>query len=175
MKKGWWVRLVHAVLLGGLAVATAAPPVRAAEPARHAAFDRLKSLVGSWDGVADFGKEKVTVTLSIKTISRGTALMETLTFTGESEMVTVYHPVGDQVMLTHYCSSNTQPRMRTDSIPKDVRELFFKFLDATNMMNSTVTAMHNLKVVFLTPTQFRQEWYPQDSASQPVVITYRRK
>ena len=69
-------------------------------------FEKLKTLVGTWESPMEGGKS---FTVTYRLVSNGTVLMEE---SGMEEMVTMYHPDGDSVMLTHYCAGNNQPRMR---------------------------------------------------------------
>jgi hypothetical protein len=73
----------------------------------------LKFLVGEWKGADAEGKaHKIAFALS----SGGTSLTETLTPPDSPPMTTMYYSDGDQLMLTHYCSLNNQPRMRAAAI-----------------------------------------------------------
>lgn len=90
-----------AVLAIGLAPASA--------PAQAPEWDALRSLVGEWEGTDATGGP---VRVSYRLVSGGTALVETLRSPGEPEMITVYHPDGSGVAMTHYCSAGNQPFMR---------------------------------------------------------------
>ena len=72
-------------------------------------FDKLKSLAGQWQGKRSDGKP---VVVTYELVSGGHGIMERLEAADEDEMVTVYHPDGDGLMMTHYCSAGNQPRMR---------------------------------------------------------------
>lgn len=186
-----WLFLAALVLLPAAAAAASGPP--------NAEFEKMRSLIGDWVGTAvmspavpearppgmrlggDLSKpapaeeQHWRVDLSVRPIASGTTLMETMRFPDGMEMVTVYYPYGPHLMLTHYCSSNTQPRMRTLSAPADLHELRFEFMDGTNMMNSSDNAMANLHVMFDGPDRFRQEWYPQGKNAKPIAISYKRQ
>ena len=62
-------------------------------------FEKMKSLVGEWKGTS-MDKKPATVTYTL--VSDDSALMERLAVGGESEMLTMYHPDGDHLMMTHY-------------------------------------------------------------------------
>ena len=79
----------------------------------EAGFDQLKTLLGKWEGV---GEDGIRRTVSYQLLSGGTALMEILAPEGEPDMVTVYTVDGDHLALTHYCSANNQPRMKTEAL-----------------------------------------------------------
>lgn len=159
------------VFFAMLGLAAAADPPRPG----NAQFEKMKTLIGDWEGQTLMGDQQLKIVMAMRPISSGTALMETMRFASGIEMVTVYYPAGPSMMLTHYCCTNTQPRMHTVTAPPDLHELFYQFLDATNMMNSTETAMHNLKVTFLDTSNFRQDWYQQSRQMQPITIRYARK
>jgi hypothetical protein len=74
-----------------------------------AAFEKLKSLSGEWEGKDADGMEAKT---NFKVIVNGTTVMETLVAMHMEEMVTLYNVDGDSISLIHYCPTNNQPRMR---------------------------------------------------------------
>jgi hypothetical protein len=119
-------------------------------------FENLKSLVGVWTGkYVDGSPVKVTYQM----VSAGKVLMETLDMGDSKEnMVTMYHPDGDNVMMTHYCSIGNQPRMRASVDPKNDFTITFSFVDATNMASPDDQHMHKLVVTFKDKDHFTQEW-----------------
>ena len=136
-------------------------------------FEKLKTLVGEWDGKTDSGKP---VRVSYKLVSGKTALLETLSPADESEMVTVYHPDGDRVMVTHYCSGNNQPRMSAAPSAPPVNQIAFSFVDVTNMANATTGHMQKLEVVFDDNDHFTQRWtWRENGRDQTEVFRYTRK
>ena len=120
------------------------------------AFDKLKSLVGSWKGKDEEGKP---VTISYKVVSAGTSIMETLDMAENKEaMVTMYHPNGRTLMMTHYCSMGNQPRMKTKGLSKDGKTLSFSFIDATNLASPKDNYMHRLVFTFKDDDHISQAW-----------------
>lgn len=113
---------------------------------------RLKGLVGDWEGAGPDG----TVRVSYRLVSSGTALVETIDAPDSSQMVTVYHPDGDSLLLTHFCSSGNQSRMRARSA-SDGR-LEFAFVDATNVEASGQPPMSRLVLSFPAADRVVQEW-----------------
>jgi hypothetical protein len=75
----------------------------------NAGWEWMKSLQGEWEGTYE---GKLATRASYRLVSNGTALMETLVSPDASDMITMYTPDGDRLMMTHYCSANNQPRMR---------------------------------------------------------------
>ena len=122
----------------------------------NAGFDKLKTLAGSWNGKDGDGK---TVTASYKIVSAGTTIMETLDMAETPEaMVTMYHPNGQKLMMTHYCSMGNQPRMRAEKMSGDGSNLTFTMMDATNLASPKDPHMSKLVVMFKDADHFSQEW-----------------
>lgn len=147
---------VAGLVLAGLVMAGA--PTRAGEPAKAQAapqsWQKLTSLVGTWEGKGPDGK---TIRSSYELVANGTALVEKFEPSFESTMVTVYTLDGETPMLTHYCTAGNQPRMRAKAgTNPDV--LDFAFVDATNLTSPQAGHMHGLKVSFIDPNHIRQEW-----------------
>lgn len=131
-----------------------AGPARAQTKA-NAGFEKLKTLMGEWDGKTEKGKP---VRVSYRLASARTALLETLSSPDESEMVTVYHADGNRVALTHYCDANNQPRMRAEPPSGPIRQLAFNFGGATNLAGPSTGHMHKLVVAFEDQDHFTQRW-----------------
>jgi hypothetical protein len=129
--------------------------MRSAKTEPNAGFEKMKPLVGNWQGKANDGKP---VKISYALVSGGSALVETIQAESEPGMVTVYHPDGGRLMMTHYCSLHNQPRMRADTAPAENGKLVFNFVDATNMPSPDAMHMHKLVVTFVDKDHFAQEW-----------------
>jgi hypothetical protein len=138
------------------------------------AFERLKSLVGTWQGKDEEGKP---VTITYKMVSAGTSLMETLDMAENKEaMITMYHPNGDKVMMTHYCSMGNQPRMRATGLSKDGQKMSFKLIDVTNLADKKENYMHALTFTFKDADHFSQEWtmLMEGKTEHPSVFEFER-
>ncbi len=158
------VAAIVLAFFAGLALSQAKP---------NAGFETLKTLVGEWDGKTEDGKP---VHVSYKLVSAKTALLETLVPANESEMVTVYHPDGDHVALTHYCAGNNQPRMRTAPITGTVKEFNFLFVDATNLSGPATGHMRQLVVALEDGNHFTQKWtWREEGRDQVEVFHFTRK
>jgi hypothetical protein len=112
-------------------------------------------LLGVWEGKLHDGKA---ASVTYKLVSSGTAVMETMNPSDALDMVTIYYPDGDRLMLTHYCASNNQPRMRTDAGSSDPNQLVFNYVDATNLGGSKEGVMTGLTVTFVDADHFTQTW-----------------
>ncbi len=149
------------------------PRPAAAQANANAGFEKMRTLVGDWEGKTESGKA---VRVSYKLVSNGTALLETLSPPGESEMVTVYHPDGSSVGMTHYCSGNNQPQMRTAPVTASVSQLAFNFVRATNLAGPTAGHMHNLVVTFQDQDHFTQKWtWHENGKAMNEVFQFTRK
>src|SRR5262249_55276538 len=99
-------------------------------------WDRLRSLVGSWQGTNEGRPVSVTYTL----VSNGTALMESLDGGHDANMITMYTPDGAVLLATHYCAAGNQPRMRARA-SADGKSLDFQFVDVANAAGSSEEVM----------------------------------
>lgn len=134
---------------------------------RPPAFERLKSLIGEWQGTGESHG-----TASFELVANGSAIMERLTPMGESPMINVYHADGTSVMMTHYCGSGNQPRMRCT---KDGSSLAFTMTDITNWKKGEAK-MEGLTLVLVDADHLREEWVSDDNGKkEPFAITMERK
>jgi hypothetical protein len=137
-----------------LAGDTPAAPEKAAPKAASPGFEKIKALAGEWTAKGA-GEHAAPLKVSYALTSAGSAVVETMDTGDHGSMVTVYHPDGDAVMLTHYCASGNQPRMRAKGGDK---ELAFAFVDATNLSSPDAMHMHDLKVTFDDADHITEEW-----------------
>ncbi len=162
--------LVTSLLIAGMSFAG---PAMAPTAKTVPEFEKMKSLVGEWQGKSLEGNNaKVTYTL----VSDNSALEEKLTMGGESEMVTMYYPEGDHLMMTHYCSAHNQPRMRSEKASTDSKNIVFDFVDATNLATPDAGHMRKLALTFADQDHFTQEWtWSEKGKDSTVAIRFERK
>jgi len=163
--------VLSSVLMGALLFAEEKPSVPKLSPG----FEKLKTLTGEWSAKTEDGQP---VRVSYKVVSNGSAVMEMLSMgKGEGDMVTVYHLNGDNLMLTHYCSAQNQPRMRAEPVTGEVKSLTFSFLDATNLVGPDAGHMNRLAVNFLDKGHFTQEWTWRENGkdAHTAVFQFERK
>jgi hypothetical protein len=142
--------VVAAILGGGLT------PLAAQQPAASA-FDRLKAMEGEWiDVTGAFGKAGAIVA-TYKVTGSGNTVIESFPVGTPYEMTTVYHRDGGSVLLTHYCSGGTQPRMRAKTIDGNVME--FAYEDGTNIDVATTSHMHNMRWEFVSNDEIKATWH----------------
>lgn len=111
--------------------------------------DRLKALVGELESTSSEGQSRITFAL----ISNGTALMETMV---NENMMTIYHPDGNVILMTHYCSAGNQPRMRAQGLRGD--SIVFQYVDAANLKGSADGHMRRLVIRFKDANHVTEEW-----------------
>lgn len=128
----------------------------APDAAKNAAFETLKSLAGTWTGKAGAkGTEGSTATVTYRLTAGGSALVETL-FPGTAhEMVTVYHPDGAAVKLTHYCTAGNQPTLRLVAV--DGNTYRFDFDSGSNMKPADMH-MHAMTLTIKDADHIVAEW-----------------
>jgi hypothetical protein len=144
-----------------------------AKPPSTPAFDALKTLVGEWEGKAEGG---AIYRASYKVVSAGSALMETLTTPDGSEMITMYHPDGGRVVMTHYCTQGNQPRMHTGPLAGPATEFNFSFVDATNLASPAAGHMRALVVTLKDKDHFTQKWtFRENGQEHTEVFHFTRK
>jgi hypothetical protein len=100
--------------------------------APNASFDKMKALEGAWVGTMMEGGKEYPTTTRFQMVSDGSALMAWLSEGTPYEMVTIFHPDGNELMATHYCAAHNQPRFVAVS-SADPNRIVFKFKDGTNI------------------------------------------
>ena len=98
------------------------------------------------------------VTTEFKSVAGGTAVRETLTASGMDEMLTLYSVDGESILLTYYCPTNNQPRMRAVPQTSEIRQLVFSFQDAGNLPNLAVGHEHKLVMDFSDDNHITERW-----------------
>lgn len=141
--------------------------------AARSAYEKLKTLVGKWDGQRYDGAK---VKLSYELISNGTCLLERLNSPDATEMVTIYHLDGDTLMATHYCGAGNQPRMRCKPKGDSPKAFNFEFVDVTNLSAPDAGHMAGLKLTLIDADHLTQDWdWKQDGQSHVGKFKYERK
>jgi len=135
-------------------------------------LEKLKTLVGEWEGK---NREGESSHASYEIASDGSAVVEKLGSGTMHSMVTVYHKDGDRLMLTHYCGVGNQPRMRSEKA-SEPGVLRFAFVDATNLQSPDAGHMHRLALRFRDADHLTQEWtWVEKGQEKTEVIELARK
>ena len=157
---------VLCALLGGTTQAPAGNP--------SPAFEKLKSLAGDWEG--KLLPDGPTARVTYRVTSAGSVVVETIMPGEPGEMVTLFHPDGDSVLGTHYCAGQNQPRMRSNGISADGKEIAFKFLDVTNLASPEASHMREVTFNFQDADHFTATWTSRENGKDsPMTFTYTRK
>jgi len=163
------------VLPGGVSRAGAgdeAPAERGVEA--EAAFAKLEELAGTWTveyeatgQAADFKKtldEHKTGPADhrlviFKLTGAGSALVEAPMPGGAPhEMLSVYHPDGDDPRMTHSCAARNQPRMKLDRAGSAPDLLIFTFDGGTNLDPKKDMHIHGLEITFHEDGRVTAAW-----------------
>lgn len=158
----FWLGLAHSV-----AHAADSPNSNAA-----AAFNKLKTLAGTWEATSARGK----VTTSYEVISNGSALAERDNVPGEGEMLTVYHLDGSRLVMTHYCSAGNQPHLEAKTFDPASNRLAFDFAGGGNLNDPNAGHMHNVTFKFADGDTFTTNWTFQENGKPKFVenLEYHR-
>lgn len=119
-------------------------------------FERMKSLVGAWEGTAKMSKEGEKVRVEYRLSSGGSAVVENLFPGTPHEMVSVYYDNKGKLTMTHYCALRNQPRMNLEKA--DAQNLYFMFAGGTNMDPKKDAHMHSLTISFVDKDHIVQKW-----------------
>lgn len=139
----------------------------------EAAFKRLQSLAGHWEGKDAHGMAAKT---SFEVLASGTAVIERLDASGMEEMVTLYSLDRDGVALVHYCPTNNQPRMRVVPSSDDVKELSFDYQGAGNLASPSTGHQHHLILKFEDADHITETWtWREGDKDTPMVFHFSRK
>ena len=117
------------------------------------AFDKFKKLAGDWVGKGPDGQE---MHVRYKVTAGGSTVEETIMPGGEHEMVTMIHPDGNDLVLTHYCMLGNQPQMKATGL--DGNKVAFQFVRATNMKSDKDMHMHDATYTFVDANTLRSTW-----------------
>lgn len=146
---------------------------QAADP--RAAFERLKSLAGTWEGQAgEAGAPPATVVYRVA--SGGSVVQETLFPGTPHEMISMYHMAGGDLVMTHYCALANQPRMRLDTKASSAGRLVFAFDGGTGFDPAKDPHIHS-GVVEIEGDALHNEWasWRDGKEARREVFRLRRK
>lgn len=141
------------VAVGCNSAPSASPSSTADAGPSSAAFDRVKSLAGTWETVNSNGE----VTTCVYTVSSNGSVVREIMFPGtQHEMTNMYTMDGPDLVVTHYCAIGNQPRMRAVGV--DANRIPFKHVGVSNLSGPDQMYMGELTIVFVDADHIRQEW-----------------
>lgn len=161
--------LTLALLLLSLSAAGPALAQPAADPSEEVsspmdareAFEKLKSLAGSWVGPLtmdhpDPSMENMIGQFSLRVTSRGNAIVHEISVAGiPDHPVTMFYLEGDRLLATHYCDAGNRPRL-VGTMSPDGKTLEFEFLDLSG--GDEHGHMYKGVFTFLDENRHTEEW-----------------
>jgi hypothetical protein len=114
-----------------------------------AEFERMKSLVGTWNGKTDMGQGPVDITVQYRLLAAGSVLEERCFAGTPNEMVTMYYDKEGKLALTHYCMLGNRPAMALKA--SDAKSLTFDFDACCDIDPKKESHMHALTIRFDDP------------------------
>jgi hypothetical protein len=123
-----------------------------------AAFERLKSLQGTWEAPAANGQKATTV---FELTAGGTVLLERYTnpaLPGGGHMASAHHLDGSSLVLTHYCIAKNQPTLKADTYDANTGEIQFEFLRVSNLASESAGHMRRALYRLEDANHFTTSW-----------------
>lgn len=133
------------MLLVAAAVALNAAEMPNPKPA-SAEFERMKSLVGTWQGKTDMGQGPVDISMQYKLVAGGSVLEEKCFVGTPNEMTTMYYDKDGKLAMTHYCMFGNRPSMLFKS--SDAKTIRFDFDKSCGINPKKESHMHALSISF---------------------------
>jgi hypothetical protein len=154
-----------------LLAATAALNMAQAKSPAADGFARLKALQGDWVDVEGVFGEKGKVAVTYRVTGAGHTVIETFPVGTPNEMVTVYHLEGDRIVLTHFCTSNTQPKMTSPGLAGNA--IAFEFAGGANVNPATTSHMHTARIEFISADEIKGTWENWTGGKSDHAATFR--
>ena len=135
------------------------------------AFDKLKSVAGSWVGqLTTFPQvpamDGTFAQFSLRVTSRGNSLVHEMSVSGlPDHPVTMFYVDGDRLLLTHYCDAGNRPRM-VGKVSPDGKTLEFDFLDLSG--SDQHGHMHHAVFTFIDSNHHTEDWTFMGPGNQPI-------
>ena len=155
--------LICLLVLMGRGTSVAQTPSQPTNPAAQSdakkAFDKMKTLAGSWQGSV----MGMSINVTIRVASSGTAILHEATNGGggvPDHEITMFYVDGDRLLATHYCDGGNRARFEGKMSP-DGNTIEFSFLDVAgstqgglvkHMVFTTIDAnKHVIEFTFIMP------------------------
>lgn len=125
------------------------------------AFEKLKTLAGSWVGPLSMDHPDPSIAgkigqFSLRVTSRGNALVHEISVSGiPDHPVTMFYLEGDSLLATHYCDAGNRPRF-VGTLSPDGKTLTFEFLDLSG--GDEHGHMYKGVFTFIDETHHTEEW-----------------
>lgn len=164
--------LLSCCMLLGAIGSRAVADKHASTPIKNPGLERFKQLAGEWVGKE--GEKGPDVRVTYRVTANGNAVMETIAPGTGHEMVTLIHPDGDALVLTHYCILGNQPHMKATL---DGNTYKFDFVSGTNMKSENDMHMHSAAYTFVDDDTLHTTWtmYQDGKKTHTAVFDLKRK
>jgi hypothetical protein len=139
------IAVVSGLFLGPFAIISADNQMMPAPIVHSADFERMKGLVGAWEGKVDMGHGMETLKVTYELTSAENAILERFAAGQPHEMVTVYHDRSGKLTMTHYCSLGNQPHMELTN-PGETTMKFVLSEKEPNLVSLNEMHMHALTI-----------------------------
>ena len=139
------INAVCTTLLLAVALGLSAAEAPSTKPASKE-FERMKSLVGTWQGKTDMGQGPVDISIQYKLVAGGSVLEEKCFAGTPNEMTTMYYDKDGKLAMTHYCMLGNRPSMLFKSA--DAKSISFDFDKACGINPKKESHMHALSISF---------------------------
>ena len=161
---------MHKIIAVILLIGSATLRSDASTGAGEDAFEKIKTLVGSWEATVRTGIQNAEFQL----IANGSVIMSRLSGGMPHDMHTMLHMDGSEFMLTHYCAMRNQPRMVLAPI-SDPNKLVFEFKDGRNIKPGDVY-MNRVAFIIDGPNHHVEEWtHISNREEKTTRVDFRRK
>ena len=143
-------------LLGVLSLSAAVMSAEGPTAERaHRAFEQLKALSGRWEAIRSDGER---IEIAYELLQNGSVLFEKVYWRDMSQayMVTAFHLDQENLVATHYCAGNNQPRLKAVFPEKEV--VRFEFQGAGNMPDPRSGHIHGAVFRLADLEHFTSEW-----------------
>ena len=130
-------------------------------------YERMKQLVGVWEGTSNMSKEGQTVRVEYRLTAGGSAIVETLFPGTPEEMISVYYDKKGKLSMTHYCMLQNRPSMKLQKAGGDT--LDFVFAKGSGIDPKKDAHMHALTISFADKDHIVENWtYFEDGKEKGV-------
>ncbi|HTD67191.1 MAG TPA: hypothetical protein VK846_11740 [Candidatus Limnocylindria bacterium] len=109
-------------------------------------FERMKSLIGTWQGKVDIGQGPIEMVSQYRLLAGGSVVEEKCFVGTPNEMTTMYYDQDGKLALTHYCMMGNRPGMLLKS--SDASTIKFAFDKNCGINVKKESHMHALTIRF---------------------------
>jgi hypothetical protein len=131
------------------------------QPETQKAFEKLKSLAGSWEGTMTThpkidGADGIATKVTFRVTSMGHTLMHEMTGAGRpDDPITMLYLDDGELALTHYCDAGNRPRM-AGKVSPDGKTVTFDFTALTG--GTEYGHMHGAVFTFIDADRHSEDW-----------------